>query len=511
MGITSLMYFAFVLAVVIVYYCLPTKAKWPYLLLCSIAYAVLSADAVLLLYPLSTVFVTWICTNRMNGGKSEEKDEKTRKLLLAVALTANLGVLVVLKYLNLGVYTYNAFSLRTGGELLKVLRFAAPVGLSFYTLSVIGYLFDVYYGICEPEKNFGKLLLFGMYFPLLISGPIIRYKDTAEELYAGHKPEYKNITFGAQRILIGLLKVLVISERLAIVVSEIFDNFEDYPGIYIFVGAVCFSIRLYTNFSGSMDIVIGLSEAMGIKLPENFRQPFFSETIQEFWQRWHITLGAWLKDYILYPLLRTKTFMALPGKWKERLGKKKAKQFTTFIALFILWFSVGLWHGGSWKIIFGTGLLQWAYIVISELCTPAFKKMKTAMHINDKAGWFRLFRRIRTFLLITVGFMFFNAGSLTDGFKMLEKMFSVWNPGVLADGSMTELGLTIMDWIVVGFSLLLLLLYSWINEKSNFRDALSKRNVVLRWSIMYALLFFVIVMGSYGPGYSAAEFIYQGF
>ena len=515
MGITSPAYFAFIVAVVVIYYCLPKKAKWPYLLLCSIVYVLLSGEPLLILYPIATVFVTWICTNRMpkpdkNGDK--EKTTKQRKMLLLVALAANLGVLIVLKYLNLGVYTYNAFAERTGSdELLAVFSFAAPIGLSFYTISLMGYLFDVYYEICEPEKNYLKLLLFGMYFPLLISGPIIRYKDTAERLYEGHRPVYKNIAFGAQRILVGLLKVLVISERLAVAVTEIFDNFENYPGTYIIIGAVCFSLRLYTNFSGSMDIVIGLSECMGIELPENFRQPFFSETIQEFWQRWHITLGAWLKDYILYPLLRTDTFMKLPGKWKDKLGKKRAKQFTTFIALFILWFTVGLWHGGSWKIIFGTGLLQWTYIVISELCTPAFKKMKKVMHINDKAVLFRLFKKVRTFALISVGFMFFNAGSLSDGFGMIRSLFAAWNPEIIVDGSLLGLGLDIKDWCIVCLSLLLLLVYGKENEKEDWRQMISNKNLVIRWGFWLAIIFFVIVFGSYGPGYNAAEFIYQGF
>lgn len=511
MGITSLAYFAFIAAVIVIYYCLPTKAKWPYLLFCSIAYALLSGDTILLLYPLATIFITWLCTNGMpkvkNAGDGKQAGKKRKRLLL-VALTANLGVLIVLKYLNLGVYTYNAIA---GETILPVFRFATPIGLSFYTLSIMGYLFDVYYEICEPEKNYLKLLLFGMYFPLLISGPIIRYKETAQLLYDGHKPVYRNITFGAQRILIGLMKVLVISERLAIVVSEIFDNYSSYPGTYIIVGAICFSFRLYTNFSGSMDIVIGLSQCLGIELPENFRQPFFSETIQEFWQRWHISLGAWLKDYILYPVLRTDTFMKLPAKWKDKLGKKRAKQFTTFIALFILWFSVGLWHGGSWKIIFGTGLLQWVYIVISELCTPAFKKMKTALHINEKSFGFKLFKKIRTFLLITIGFMFFNAGSLSDGFGMVKSLFMAWNPEVMVNGSMLKLGIGLTDWLIVLFALILLLFEAIINEKEDLREVVSRKIVPIRWGFWYAMLFFVIVFGSYGPGYSAAEFIYQGF
>ena len=516
MGITSLSYMGFFLVVIILYYVLPAKARWIYLLICSMAYMLISGDPILILYPLITVFITWICSRCMEGVKrreqSRDKCEKKRKIYLIIALSANLGVLLVLKYLNLGVYTFNALSSLTGWQnQAEVFRFAAPIGLSFYTLSIIGYLFDVYYEIGEAESNYAKLLLFGTYFPLLISGPIVRYRETGKKLFENHRFDYKTVIYGIQRIVIGFFKVLVISERLAIIVREVFDNYRDYPGMYIIVAATAYSIRLYTNFSGSMDIIMGISESLGIELPENFRQPFFSKTIQEFWQRWHITLGAWLKDYILYPVLRTNTFMNLPSKWKDKLGKKKAKQYTTFIAMFILWFSVGLWHGGSWKIIFGTGLLQCAYIIVSELCTPWFKAIKKKLHINDKSKLFVLFQRIRTFILITVGFMFFNAGSLRDGFRMWVSGFKITNAKILIDGSLLQLGIGRKDWIIIAVSIVLLLIQSCINEKTDFRNAVSKRFILIRWGIWYAILFFVILFGSYGPGYSAAEFIYQGF
>ena len=514
MEITSLSYLAFILLAVVIYYITPAKVRWCALLIFNFIYLLISGSAILLIYPVASIFVAWLCTNRMEARREagDENAEKKCKQLLWIAVLANLGVLIVLKYLNLGVFTFNAIAMRVNANaaFLNVIHFMVPVGVSFYTMSVLGYIYDVYYGISKPEKNLIKLLTFGTYFPLMISGPIVRYKDINGELFGANKLSNKNITFGAQRILIGFFKVLVISERLSLVAEEVFGNFQNYYGRYTWFSMWIFAFQLYANFSGSMDIVIGLSQMFGINLPENFRQPFFSETIQEFWQRWHITLGAWLKDYILYPVLRTKTFMNMPQKWKDKLGKKKAKQYTTFIAMAILWFAVGLWHGGAWKYIWGTGLLQCIYIIISELCTPAFKSIKAKLKINEKGFLFVQFKRIRTFILISIGLMFFNSNSLTDGFRMLGHAFCIGRDSVVEAG----FGLGRSDWMILAMSFVLWLLMSIINEYSkqkDVREVIAARNIVIRWAIFYALIIFIVIFGYYGPGYDAAQFIYQGF
>ena len=506
MGITSLNFIGFILAVLVLYYILPAKFRWPFLLICNLAYMCLSGEYYLVIYPLATVLAAWICTNRM-------VQSPDKKRLLYIALAANIGVLVIFKYLNLGVYTCNAFAQIFGGKesLLEPLRFAAPVGLSFYTMSVLSYIFDVYYEICEPEKNYFKLLMYGSYFPLLVSGPIVRYKDMSQKLFAGKGFDYKNLTYGAQRVLFGFFKVLVISERLSVVVAAVFEDHASYPGIYILLGITGFALQLYTNFSGSMDIIMGLSEALGIELPENFRQPFFSETVQEFWQRWHITLGGWLKDYVLYPILRTQTFMALPGKWKEKCGKKKAKQYTTFIAMAILWLISGLWHGGAWKYIWGTGMLQCLYIIIGETGSPLFTKIRETLHINEKSFGHRIFRKIRTFLLISVGFTFFNAGSLREGFDILYCMLRPSTFCYKLSDELAGLGLDYKEWAILLFSLLLLWLAELAQTKKALRERLADMPIVLRWILLYAGVYYVVIFGSYGPGYSAAQFIYQGF
>lgn len=509
MGITSFLFLLFFAVSVILYYSIPGRCQWPFLLLISVVYFLISGNPLLILYPLASITVTYFGAKFME----QEKDHKRRKWGLSLVVVCNLGILVVLKYLNLGVYTYNALAARLADQpvLLDTLHFLIPLGVSFYTLSILGYAFDVYYEIAPAEKNWVKLFLFGIYFPTIISGPIIRYKDMREQMFAPHVFDYEQVTRGLQRVLWGFFKVLVISERLSMVVSAVYDDFELYGGLYIVIATLCFTLQLYTNFSGSMDIVNGVSQVFGIILPENFQTPFFSKSIQEFWRRWHMTLGAWLKDYVFYPVLRTNFFMELPGRLKTRFGKKTAKKITTFSAMFILWTAVGVWHGGAWKYIIGSGILQWIYIVGGELFEPVWVKMRKLFRVNKETKWFAVFQMTRTFLLMSFAFLFFNADSFTTGLSMCGSILTTWNPEILWNGSLLQLGLELKDWLILGLSLILLLIVSIMQQKGSVREWLASKNIVMRWILLYALLFWVILMGNYGPGYNAAEFIYQGF
>ena len=509
MGITSFLFLLFFAVSVILYYSIPKRCQWPFLLAISVFYFLVSGNALLILYPLASITVTYFGTRMIE----QEKDRKKRKLGLSLVVICNLGILVVLKYLNWGVYTYNALASRLTETpvLLDTLHFLIPLGVSFYTLSILGYVFDVYYEISPAEKNPAKLFLFGLYFPTMISGPIMRYKDMKEKIFREHAFDYSQVTGGLQRILWGFFKVLVISERLAIVVSTVYDDFYTYGGFYIIFATLCFSLQLYSNFSGSMDIVIGVSQVYGITLPENFQTPFFAKTIQEFWRRWHITLGGWLKDYILYPLLRTEFFMALPGKLKPRFGKKAAKKITTFTGMFILWFAVGLWHGGAWKYIIGSGMIPCIYIIGGEVLEPVWIKLRALFKVDKNTKWFSVFQMTRTFLLMSFAFLFFNSDGFFSALSMIGSVLTTWNPWILWDGSLLQLGLELKEWVVLILSLTLLWIVSVMQQKGNVREWLAGKNIVIRWMVLYALVFWVILMGNYGPGYSAAEFIYQGF
>ena len=343
MSITSFYFLCLFALALLLYYLVPKKVQWPLLLLLSIGYFLTSAEVrdshawYLILYPMAAVGAVWGAAILIDRAKEQKK--KLAALICAVLFCV--GLLCTLKFFHLGLL--------------------APMGISFYTLTLLGYLFDVYYEIGPVQRSYGKLLLFGCYFPTMISGPIMKYSDMEKQMYTGHKLDYRNVTFGMQRMLLGFFKKLVISERTAILANEIFNNYEKYSGVSIWVGAAAFTMQLYTDFDGCMDIVLGISECFGIWLPENFSAPFLSRSIEEYWRRWHISLGDWLKNYLFYPLLRTKFFMNLPKKLKGKLGKKGAKQATTFLAMLILWFTIGYWHGGAWTFIIGCGLVLYRF------------------------------------------------------------------------------------------------------------------------------------------------------
>ena len=513
MEITSFYFLCCFTVSLLIYYVIPKKAQWAFLLLLSVGYFLTYGNPVVIGYPVAAILVTYLGANQI----SHLEEQKTKKTVLSFVVLFDLAILLVLKYLNFGIFTHNAII-----EVLHLplaswerIRFLIPLGLSYYTLSIIGYVVDVYWGLQEPQKNVFKFALYGMYFPVMISGPVTRYKDMEETLFEKHTFNYQQVTFGFQRILWGFFKKLVISERLAVLISTVYNDYQSYPGAYIVVATIAFAFRLYTDFSGCMDIIIGVSQCFGVKVRENFQTPFFSKSMQEFWRRWHISIGVWLKDYLFYPLLRTKFFMGLPKKLKVRFGKKAAKQITTFSAMFVLWFTIGLWHGGGWKYIIGSGLLHWFYIVGGEVMEPVWKKMRAFMervfHVGVESKGFQFFQMLRTFLLVCSGFLFFNSGGMRKAFSMYHSIFTTWNPQILWNGSLLQLGLPVIDCVIVVMSLIILFVVSCLQQKQSAREWLAARPLVVRWILLYALLFYVILLGNYGPGYTAAEFIYAGF
>ncbi len=511
MGITSFYFLCFFAAMLIVYYSIPKKLQWGFFLVCSVAYYLMSGNGLLILYPIASVSVCYLGIRLL--GKLPSEKEKERRGVLIMTILVNIGILVVLKYVNFGIYTVNGIASLLGGSgtLLEEVDFLAPLGASFYTFSLLGYVVDVYYGIAAPQQNYGKLALYGMYFPVMISGPILKYREHGEQFFAPHFFDYRQVTRGLQRMVWGFFKKLVIAERLGTLVSTVYGQYPDYPGAYIWIATICYAFQLYTDFSGCMDIVLGMSESLGIILPENFRTPFFAESVAEYWRRWHITLGVWMKDYVFYPVLRSRFFTKLNRSWKERFGKKRGKQYATFAAMFILWLTVGIWHGGDWKFVIGSGLLHWFYLVMEELLAPPCARVMSRLHVNGKGRVIHVVRVLRTFFLVCVGDLFFRASSVGDAFAMLREAVTTWNVSVLWDGSLLQLGLDGVEMAITAVSLLLLYGVSLRQQKGSVRDAIAAKPLPVRWILWYALLFYVILLGCYGPGYSASEFIYQGF
>ncbi len=506
---TSFYFLCFYTCILFLYYLIPKKTQWVFLLLTSIAYYLLTGNGALILYPFAGCGVAYAGMRVMAG----TEDGRKRRAALVGVVAALVGILFLLKYVNFVIQTANGIAGLFGieGEALRGLKLAAPLGVSFYTFTLLGYVIDVYNKIAEPQKNFFRLALYGMYFPTVLSGPILRYREDGAQFFKPHPFDYREVTFGLQRMVWGFFKTLVISERMNLVVNTVYDNDMSYGGLSVWIATVCFAFQLYTNFSGSMDIVLGMSQTFGLKLPENFETPFFSKTIPEYWRRWHISLGIWMKEYVFYPLLRTQAFTALGKKLRGRFGKKRGKQLATFSAMFLLWFTVGIWHGGDWKFVIGSGLLHWAYIVCGELLAPVYGKFMEKCHINPKSGWVDGLRILRTFFLANLGFVFFRAESVPAAVRLLKAGACFWKLGIPDGGSVFSLGLDVIEAVIAVVSLLILLTVSLLQRKGSVRERIEKKKLPVRFALWYALLFYTILLGYYGPEYNAAEFIYQGF
>ena len=490
MSITSFYFLCLFALALLLYYLIPKKVQWPLLLLLSIGYFLTSAEVrdshawYLILYPMAAVGAVWGAAILIDRTKEQKK--KLAALICAVLFCV--GLLCTLKFFHLGLL--------------------APMGISFYTLTLLGYLFDVYYEIGPVQRNYGKLLLFGCYFPTMISGPIMKYSDMEKQMYTGHKLDYRNVTFGMQRMLLGFFKKLVISERTAILANEIFNNYEKYSGVSIWVGAAAFTMQLYTDFDGCMDIVLGISECFGIRLPENFSAPFLSRSIEKYWRRWHISLGTWMKDYIFYPFSISKHMLHFGKFAKKRFGKTTGRVLPICLANILIFFIVGVWHGASWKYIL-YGLYNGIIIALSNLLKPVYASMAKKCHINTSSRYWKVVSIIRTFIIVNIGWLFDACLTAELAFKAFTGIFRGFTFSVLANGSLLRLGLNMRDYKILIVGTVILFITSVMKEKGiNLREFVAQRPLVVRWALYIILIFATAPFGYVG---STTEFVYAQF
>lgn len=512
MSVTSLYFFcAFALSLGI-YYIIPKKYQWCALTGFSVFFFIASCDWRTGIYFFINAMVTWFVACQIIK-RRERQEETIAKRYMLLGLFINVGMLAVLKYSNFVVYNWNVFASFIKSDCrLAEFHFLMPIGISFYTLISVGYILDVYWEITEAEKNPFKVMLFVGYFPQMTSGPISRYEEVREQLFGEHSFDYERVTFGLQRMLWGIFKKLVISTRAAILVDVIYGDPVAYRGLYIWIAASLFMLQLYTDFSGCMDIILGVSECYGIRLPENFRTPFFSRSVQEFWQRWHITLGAWLKNYILFPILRTHTWRKLTKWLKIHVSKKASKQLPAYLGMLCVWLLIGLWHGGGWKYILGQGVWFWLCIVLEQVLEPVFKKITGVLGITRDNFGYHLFQSLRVFLFVSIGDMFFRLDGISATIAEIKSGITVLNPWIFFDGSFVDMGLTYRDMNILLLGILLLFIVAILQEKyGEARKWMKEQFLPFRWLVWIFLFLFVLINGSYGPGYSAADFIYRGF
>lgn len=520
----SIYYLAFFLPAALLAYSLtPAKGKKYILLLESFAFFFLISGkllAFLLMNILSVwVFGLWldrIHQNRTAATKAAEKSQRKAikqaylvrsRWVLALAAAVHIGTLLVLKYSGFFMENVNILL----GLQLPVPAFALPIGISFFTLQAFSYLFDVYRGVQEADRNIFRIALFMAFFPQIVEGPICRYSQTASQLWEVKSITYDNLTFGLQRILYGMMKKLVVADRLNAFVETVFSDYAQLQGGIIAIAAVCYTTQLYMDFSGAMDAVTGTAQIFGVTMPENFQRPFFSRTISEFWTRWHISLGSWFKDYIFYPVTMSKPLKNLTSAARKGFGNYFGPLVTGSIALFCVWFCNGLWHGAAWNYIF-FGMYHFILILLGSLTAPFAKWMHQKLHIQPDNKGFHLFQILQTCILVVIGELFFRAEGLGNGLAMFFQMVTDFRFSTVTVDLLKTLSIDPMDFLIVGITLVIVLIVSLMNEKGIIvRHSLQKHHTAIRWAVLYALIFYIIIFGAYGKGYVPVNPMYANF
>ncbi len=505
MELTSVSFLTFLVILVLLYYTIFRKKQWVVLLIASIIFLVMSCTKLyLILYVLYGFIITYFGAILIDKCKNEKKRKITRTIFVILAL----ATLVGLKYTNFFGVTIQFIAKTTGINFVwNMVSFLAPIGISYYTIISIGYLLDVYRTAYKPQKNPFKYLTFMIFFPQMTSGPFNRYSEMKNELYNNHEFKIENIMSGIQRIMWGFFKVLVISERMGTLCNTIYGDINKYNGLYIVVAALFYTIQLYSNFSGCIDIALGTTRMLGIRMPENFRQPFFSKTMAEFWRRWHITLGTWFKDYIFYPMLKTDFIQNSIKKCKKIIGKKWGKKIPTYLAMLVLWIAIGIWHDGAYHFILASGIIQWFYVVVGEVIAPAIEYINTKLKINSKGKIYRILQHIKVYLLFSFSLIFFRANSIAEGFNIVKAGFAKFNPEIFTNGALYSLGLNVASFWIGIISIIILFIVDFYIQK---RETEGKKNKV-SYTLCFLLFFATLLFGCYGIGYNASDFIYGKF
>ena len=490
MALNSMGFLLFTALAVTGYYLIPGRFQWIWLLAFSYLYYG-SHGAGLLGYLLFTTVTTYVagrCIDRI-----EEK--KTQKAIVVITLMLNFGMLGVLKYLNFIILNVN----RIFQGHLSFLELALPIGISFYTFQSMGYLLDVYWKKTKAEKNLLRLALFVSFFPQILQGPIGRHSRLASQLYAQHRWDWRRAEEGIQRILWGFFKKMVLADTAAPFVTDLFDDYQKYPGLAIFA-VLAYSIQLYGDFSGGIDIVIGIGKLFGITLDENFKRPYFARSITDFWHRWHITLGTWMKDYVFYPVSLSR-WMNRFGKWaKKILGRSTGRTLPICLANLIVFFVVGVWHGAAWKYII-YGVYNGGIIAFSGLMAPQYRKWKKICHIQEKSKGWHIFQIIRTFLLVNISWFFDRADTVPQAFAMMKNSVTQWNPSQLLNipiGQGGTTNYTAYALLILIAGVILLFVFSYFEENGNsLFEKLINAPVALRGAVYVGILICIPVFSQY--------------
>lgn len=531
MVFTSLEFIIFLCIIVLFYFLFPLKYRWTVLLIGSaVFYCIAGVKYIpfIVVTSLTSYFVALYVTGqnrKLEETLKIESDNEQKKILkekskkkcrktVIIALIISLGILSYTKFANMLIDSIRDILDKFGiqGHDIQNVSIIVPLGISYYTFSTIGYVLDVYWKRYDAEENFFKYLLYVLFFPHILQGPIARFNKLAPQLFEGHRFEYQRFCYGIQLMLLGFFKKLVIADRLAIFVNTVYGDWQNNKGFVLFVATFFYAIQFYADFSGCVDIAKGMSEIFGISLDDNFLRPYFSESVAEYWRRWHVSLGTWFKDYLYMPVSMSKIVKKLSKAVKQKWGNQAGKNVIMILSLAVVWLATGLWHGTGWTYIIW-GIWHGGIIITSTLLDGKYSEWKNKLHINQNSIGWRNFKIFRTFMLTAIiPRIVTRAGSISIAAGIFKNIFAEFNIWIFFDQSLYTFGLNRQNFWLAVISIIILFLVDLAKEKGiQIRDRISKVNIVCRWLIYYVAIFSIIVFGIYGAGYDASSFIYMKF
>lgn len=476
--------------VVLIYFLIPQKWKKTWLLISSYYFYMCWNVKYILLLLFSTI-ATYISGLLLDLKKpSYLSTPPPKKWIVAGCFSLNLLILAVFKYFNFFMDTISAFGNSLGIEFnIREFDLLLPVGISFYIFQALGYTMDVYRNDIKAEKNFLNYALFVSFFPQLVAGPIERSGNLLHQIKIPHFFESQRVSQGLQLMLWGFFKKLVIADRTAILVNTVYGSYLTYEGWELIIASVLFAVQIYCDFSSYSDIAIGAAQVMGFRLMTNFKQPYFSQSVSEFWRRWHISLSTWFRDYLYIPL-----------------GGSRCSPIRHYINLMIVFLVSGLWHGANWTFVIWGGI-NGLYQVIEHILKQNFHWKLSSETFSNK-----LFRMISTFILIDFSWIFFRADNIQSAFGIIKRIFQINNIWIFFDGSLGQMGLNFHEIFILFLALELLIVVSILQyKKISVRRFISKQNIVFRYILYLSAIFSVVIFGIYGAAFDATSFIYFQF
>ncbi len=489
-SLTSFSFFIFLPAAALVSFLCPSKLRVYWLLAVSYVFY-MSMSPVYALVLLASTVSTFVC-----GLLVEKAGEKKGRaaLILTLCLVFNLGMLFWFKYAGFALKTIAALTGSTGSALAdRAAGILQPVGISFYTLQVIGYLIDCFRHDKPAERNFARYALFVSFFPQVVSGPIERYGHM--RLQYEHLPGFsaRRVLEGLQIMLWGYFLKMVLADRMAIYVDRIYESPERYSGVLCVIAVLLYSLQIYCDFFGYTSIAVGTAKVMGVEIMENFDAPYLSQSVSQFWRKWHISLSSWLRDYVYIPL---------GGNRKGTLRK--------YLNILIVFAVSGLWHGAEWSFVIW-GLIHGAYQVTGAVLKPARDRLAAATGMKRDAFSHRVLRIAFGFCLYSFAWIFFRAKDTAQAIRMIGclSLDGLWK---LNDGTLYTLGLDRLNWQLMTLGIFILIGYDVMRSRGiRAGEMIRAQETWFKWAVWIIGLILVLTCGIWGPGYDAASFIYSQF